>query len=144
MTAYEIEKSGIYDAARFAVTLKNGDVIELWKGGVKYNNGAYFKFWPETNILGACSYFDSEGWHGEIMINGEDIVNIKVLIKKEVENESKLSGYLLPVIGAIAFLVIFAAIGTGIEQLVKAIPWWFYIIIIAAFIFIPLLKSKDN
>lgn len=100
MTAYEIEKSGIYNATKFTVTLKNGNVIEFWG---EYSDGGFsqfFKFNADHNTLQSYYYFDSKGRHDKhITIKGEDILNIKVLINKEegqrIHENWKIFSYLI-------------------------------------------------
>lgn len=83
MTACEIEKSGIYNATKFAVTLKNGDVIQF-RGDLAFQGYKFFEFSAEYNVLQAHQYIDVKGLRNQhIAIKGEDIVNIEVVITKE-------------------------------------------------------------
>ena len=59
--------------------------------------------------------------------------------------KSHFSGCLLTISIFVVVLFVLAAFGAifhGLEQLVKSIPWWLYIIIVAAFMY--LYYSKDE
>lgn len=83
MTANEIEKSGIYNATKFVVTLKNGDVIKF-RGDLAIQGYKFFEFSVEYNVLQAHQYIDAKGFRNQhIAIKGDDIVNIEILVTKE-------------------------------------------------------------
>ena len=92
MTAFEIENSGIYNANKIAITLKNGDVIEVWGSNIPYgfrklgDGDTHFDtlnaFCPKYNKLLGVTYNKAKGIHS-ISISGEDIDYIKVLESKD-------------------------------------------------------------
>jgi hypothetical protein len=103
MTPSEIESSGIYEATRFAVTLKNGSVVEF--RGHHTNSGftREFQFNAHYNVLQAHTYYDAKGIHSQhIAIKGEDIVSIEILMSKDegerINNKENFFVYLLLVL----------------------------------------------
>ncbi len=96
MTASEIKRSGIDEASKFTVTLKDGNAITFWSDLPNQN---FFTFNPTHNTLQSYIYFDAKGRHdNHITIKGDDIVSIKVLISKEegqrIHNNWEVFSYL--------------------------------------------------
>lgn len=64
-----------------------------------------------------------------------------------MSKNSNSSGCVLSIVAGLAALAILAAFGAifhGLEQLVKKIPWWLYIIVGAAFIYIYHARSDKE